>query len=265
MEDTSKFNFKVSQFSPMTDSQWANISEIVEVPYRRGRPCMKNLRNIVDGLLKIVRTGVQWRNADSSYGAWKTLYNYFSRWKKDGTWGKILTQLTEKARVSKGIDAIPTFAAIDSQSVKVAGLISLDTGIDGNKRINGRKRTCAVDSYGFPLVISVCAANIHDGIAGIELLPSLNKCYPSVKKIYADGTYKEQFKESATWCGVEVEISQKPEINGGFVPQANRWQVERTFGWLNFYRRLSKDYEKTVESSIAFIQLAFIAIILNNI
>ncbi len=59
-----------------------------------------------------------------------------------------------------------------------------------------------------------------------------------------------------------IEIAQKPESEQGFVPQKGRWQVERSFAWLNFFRRLSKDYEKTTASAVAFIQLAFCGIIL---
>jgi transposase len=122
----------------------------------------------------MVRTGVQWRNIDATYGSWKTLYNYFIKWRNDGTWGRILTQLTEKARVIKGSAAIPTIGAIDSQSVKVAGLISLDTGIDGNKKINGRKRTIVVDSNAFPLGINVCSANIVKIMKKLSSLLSLS-------------------------------------------------------------------------------------------
>jgi transposase len=79
------------------------------------------------------------------------------------------------------------------------------------------------------------------------------------------GGYKGGFVEAAGWCGYEVEITQKPPTEKGFVPQAGRWQVERIFAWFNFFRRLSKDFEKTVESSVSFIQLAFISIILAKI
>lgn len=114
------------------------------------------------------------------------------------------------------------------------------------------------------MAIYVSAAHENDGKMGIECLAELQKNYENVQYITADAAYKKTFEQGALWCDLEVEISQKPESSQGFVPQKNRWQVERSFGWLSFYRRLSKDYEKTVASSIAMIQIAFISIILNN-
>ncbi len=80
--------------------------------------------------------------------------------------------------------------------------------------------------------------------------------------IRADSAYRGEFTEAASIYGWIVEIAQKPESGKGFVPQKGRWQVERSFAWLNFFHRLSKDYEKTTASAVAFIQLAFITIIL---
>lgn len=78
----------------------------------------------------------------------------------------------------------------------------------------------------------------------------------------ADGSYRGDFEINAQYCGYRVEISQRPETVRGFVPQKGRWQVERSFAWLNAYRRLSRDYEKTTASSETFIQLAFIDMLL---
>lgn len=121
-----------------------------------------------------------------------------------------------------------------------------------------------VDTHGLPLVIYVGKANANDGQEGVELLAELEKNYKSVQNITVDAAYKNTFEQAAFWCGIEVEISQKPESTKGFVPQKNRWQVERSFSWLNFYRRLSKDYEKKPDCSVAMIQLAFFSLILNH-
>jgi len=175
-----------------------------------------------------------------------------------------MAYLVGKERVRQGREAGATAGAVDGQSVKKAGLISLDTGIDGNKKVNGRKRNIMVDTLGLPIAIFVCAANVHDGAAGIELLPLVGQTTKKLGLIRADKAYRGDFTEAAQWCGHTVELSQKPPTEKGFVPQKGRWQVERSFAWQNFYRRLAKDYEKTVESSVSFIQLAFISIILSK-
>lgn len=258
------YAFKTRKFEPLSDTQWANIQDLVEKNSNRGRPRQADLRKILDGLFHLIRTGCQWRNTDQKYGNSTTLYYYFSKWKKDGTWEILLKRLVLLRRKQIGRNFMPSLAAIDSQSVKIVPLINQSTGIDGNKKINGRKRHIMVDSQGLPLGIHVSAAHENDGKAGIECLAEVLNKYEKVQIITADAAYKNTFEKEAKACGISVEISQKPPSEQGFVPQKNRWQVERSFSWLNFYRRLAKDYEKTIESSVAMIQLAFISLILNN-
>lgn len=254
----TKLNIKVQQFTELTDAQWAIIQKIVET----GRKLRKDLRVIVNGILKISRTGSQWRNIDDKYGPWQTLYYYFRKWTKSGVFDELLTLLVHKERIRQGKEAQATAGATDSQSVKKSSFINLDCGIDGNKKINGRKRNILADTLGLPTAIYICAANIADGQAGIELFSLIKQTKKNLKLIRADKAYGSTYTESAKWCGYTVEISQKPPTEKGFVPETGRWQVERTFAWQNFYRRLSKDYEKTIESSLAFVQLAFCSIIL---
>ncbi|HEY9301318.1 MAG TPA: IS5 family transposase [Phormidium sp.] len=245
----------------MTNSQWEVIEKMVDT----GRKRKHSLRKVVDGLLKLTRSGVQWRNLEETptiYPAWESLYYYFQKWQKQGLWGEILTLLVRAERKTIGKQEQASAVAVDSQSIKKSSLISLDTGIDGNKNVNGRKRHLAVDTLGLPLVLHVAAANKPDGTEGLELLWQLNKATSRLELIRADGAYKGEFTKYASYYHYQVEISQKPESVQGFVPQKGRWQVERSFAWLNFFRRLSKDYEKTIESSLTFMQLAFIDIIL---
>jgi putative transposase len=258
------YKFKVRKFHPLSDNQWANIQDLVEKTYTTGRPRKVNLRSILDGLRFLVRTGCQWRNMDEKYGKMSTLRYYFDKWTDDGTWSLLLKTLVLKRRGQLNRQIEPSLGAIDSQSIKLAPLISQDKGFDGNKQINGRKRHLIVDSQGLPLAIHLSAANEADGKEGIELLAELQKNYKNVKKLTADAAYRNSFQEAASWCDLDVEISQKPESQQGFVPQKNRWQVERSFAWLNFYRRLSKDYEKKAIYSVSMIKIAFISVILNH-
>lgn len=256
----SKLKFNVKEFTPLTDAQWAKIQVFVVTK----RKIEKDLREVVNCILKVTRTGTQWRNIDAIYGPWESIYYYFRKWQKNGSFDAMLSYLVEQERVRQGRNPHATAGAIDSQSVKIGTLISKDVGIDGNKKINGRKRNIVVDTLGLPLAIHVCAANISDGIAGIELLPILEKTSPKLTLIRADQAYKKTFTEAATWCHYTVEVTQKPPTEKGFVPQTGRWQVERSFGWGKFFRRLANDFEKTVESSVNFIQLVFISIILSK-
>ena len=160
----------------------------------------------------------------------------------------------------------PSLVAIDSQTVKIVQFIEEETGIDGNKKINGRKGSIAVDRLGLPWSLAVTSANTSDNEAGKLVVDRLRGKVPRLKVIAADHGYKVSFIEHVErvhdW---KVEIAQKPESSQGFVPEKNRWMVDRSFGWLNFRRRLFRDVEKTVESSEAMLQLSFISFIINRL
>ena len=242
----------------MRDSQW----EIIEKYLKDHHPRKHDLRTIVNALLWITRTGSQWRNMESKYPKWQSVYYYYRTWKKKGTLGLIMSELVKLERIRQGRTGQASAAAIDSQSVKVVAFIKEETGIDGGKKVNGRKRHLLVDVKGLPLAIHVSSANTPDFLGGFELLAQTDGKEKRLKLIRADQHYAKHFKEAAQWFDIEVEITKKPNSEKGFVPQTGRWQVERSFAWTNFYRRLSRDYEKLAESSVAFIQLMFINIIL---
>ncbi len=256
-----KLPFRRVRFTELTDSQWEAIKDFVD----NGRKRKNCLRTVLNAIFKLNRTGCQWRNMDEKYPPWQTVYYYFRKWKKNGTWASILMQLVVKERVAHGKGPEPSACAVDSQSVKKGPFVSLSSGFDGGKLVNGRKRNIGVDTIGLPIAVHVSAANIHDGEAGIELLWQIDEFSKKMKLIRADQAYGGYFKECAAIYKWETDTSQKPESQKGFVPQTGRWQVERSFAWFNFFRRLSKDYEKTPESSAAFVQITFIDIILSRI
>lgn len=114
---------------------------------------------------------------------------------------------------------MPSRVAVDSQSVKIGSFISLATGLDGNKKVNGRKRHIAVDCLGLPLALHISAANCHDGKEGRELLWQLEPI-TRLEVIAADGTYRGQFVKDADWYNWSVEITQRPPSEKGFIPQS---------------------------------------------
>lgn len=244
----------------LTDSQWQVIKNIVD-DGRKRKVCLKR---IVDACLWLTRTGSQWRNlSQTAYPVWQTVAYYFYKWQNNGVWQQVRKMLVEQERKRQGREAQPSRVAIDSQSVKQCGCFSNQVGVDGNKKIDGRKRHLAVDSLGLPWAIYVGAANESDAIAGFELLPQLKS--KRLTLICADAAYRGDFEMYARYYGCKVDISQKPASKQGFIPQKGRWQVERSFAWLNHYRRLAKDYERTTASAVSFMELAFINIILSKI
>lgn len=244
--------------SPLTDFQWQYIEKIVD----NGRKRKTCLRMVVTAILRVTRTGMQWRELKGEQGKkLPIILYYFYRWQRDGTWERVLSFLVREVRKAHDFEPEPSCVAVDSQSVKVVPFTSETKGKDGFKRVNGRKRHLLVDKLGFPVAVGVSAANEHDGIQGIELLWKQSHNL-RLELIRADSAYQGQFVEAAQLYGWQVEFGQKPESQKGFVPQKGRWQVERSFSWLNFYRRLSRDFEKKAASAISFIQIAFINIAL---
>ena len=248
-------------FSEMTDSCWQFVEKIID----NKRDRHHSLRTVVNAIFWINNTGSQWRNMESKYPPWQSVYYHFRQFKLRGIWDELLDRLAIEERKRQERNDTPSLLAVDSQSVKCVQFIGADTGIDGGKKINGRKRTILVDTLGIPWAVKVTSAGLSDNQAGIQALETLKGKVPRLQKIIADHGYKTTFIEHADKeYGWKIEIAQKPESVQGFVPQKNRWQVERSFGWLNFRRRLAKEYEKTVESSEAMLQIAYVTIFLNR-
>ena len=245
-------------------SSWSKISHFFvdnKVKVRKTKYCYSF---IFEAIMWINRTGCQWRNIDSKYGKWELIYSYFRKWSKLGLFEQINSYLIEERRLEMGKEKQASVLVIDSQSVKVPTFIEQETGIDGNKKVNGRKRVIAVDSMGNVINVVVHAANLSDNYGGIALVDKLaiKSQTERLEKVLVDAGYKVTFENyiEAKFDGrCKVEIAQKPESSFGFVPTKTRWLVERAFGIFNFFRRLSKDYEKTVLSSENMILIASIA------
>jgi transposase len=250
-----------SQYSELTDPQWKAISEFFDVKRKRSVP----LRSVVNAILYIARTGIQWRNLPPHFPKWRAVYYYFEQWNKDGTMDRLNLALNQKDRKREGREALPSVLCIDSQSVKLTPMIYEHRGTDGNKKVNGRKRQLIVDVGGRIFDAEVHAANLHDGTQAAAMLPGCASYDARLKKVLGDQGYQGGFAQEAEKLGLIFECASKPESAEGFVPVAKRWVVERTIAWTNFFRRLTKDYEHTLRSAKYWLFWGNISIILNRI
>ncbi len=253
-----------TQFNELTDAQWLIISEILPMSRKRKH----DLRGILDAIFYLLRTGCQWRNLNvknTLFPKWQIVYYYFRVWTKLGIIADINYKLVQLERLRQEKLVNPSANLVDSQSVKIAPFIPDDKGLDGAKKVNGRKRHIITDTLGLIIGVMVTAANVHDGAAGSALFNFVFDKLKNTKCIFADGTYGGKFRETVEKQGIKLEIAAKPESTKGFVPVKKRWAVERTFGWTNFFRRLSKDFERNIQNSEAMLYLAQIQIILNRL
>lgn len=223
-----------------------------------GRPPEHDLRDIMDAILYVDRTGVQWRYLPHDFPHWNTVYGYFAKWADEGVFAQLNGLLRQLLREKEGRDGEPSACVIDAQSVKTSTSVpTAGQGVDAAKKIVGRKRSIVTDTLGLLLAVLVTAASVQDSIAGTRLLDQVAADHPGIRKVWVDGGYRQHLVEHAATLGIDMEITARKPGTRGFTPIPKRWAVERTYGgWLMLHRRLARDYETLPTRSEAVIHLA---------
>ncbi|MER5561158.1 IS5 family transposase [Streptomyces sp. NPDC002506] len=251
--------------SDLSDARWELIEPVLSVwRYERhgralgfGRPPEHDLREIMNAILYVDRTGVQWRYLPHDFPNWNTVDGYFAKWQSDGIFAQLNGLLRELVRQREGRNAEPSACVIDAQSVKTSTSIpATSQGTDNAKKIVGRKRSIVTDTIGLLIAVLVTAASVQDSVAGTQLLDQVSAEHSSIRKVWVDGGYRQHLVEHAATLGIDMEITARTPGTRGFTPIPKRWAVERTYGWLMLHRRLARDYETHTAHSEAMIHLA---------
>ncbi|BAY50481.1 transposase (plasmid) [Scytonema sp. HK-05] len=256
--------------SNLTSEQWELLSGLIPPAKKGGRKRSVDMEAVINAILYILCAGCAWRMLPHDFPNWKTVYHYFRQWRKDGTWQQIHERLRLWVRVSQNREASPSEVIMDSQSVETATMVSKEVGYDSGKKIKGRKRHIVIDTLGLLIVVVITAANVSEQAGAKQVLWKLDQVRDRMGRlirIWVDGGYRG--KDFTQWV-IHVyrwlwSVVTRQEEQKGFVVLPKRWMVERTFGWFNWCRRLSKDYEILPQTSEAFIYVAMIRLMLKQL
>jgi putative transposase len=267
--------------SDLSDREWALLEPLLPAAKPGGRPRSVDLRQVLNGLFYLLRTGCAWRYLPREYGPWSTVFHYFRSWRRHGTWEQVHAVLRERLRRAVGREPTPSAAIIDSQSVKTTEQGG-PHGDDGGKQVNGRKRHIVVDTLGLLLKVVVHPANLQDRDGAQLVLAGLPERFPRLRHLWADQGYTgpllDWISEHLGWTVEVVARSprrgfvvnragqfQRVALPAVFEPLPRRWVVERSLAWTSRYRRMSKDYERWLSTSEALVSLTGVRLLLGRL
>ena len=233
--------------SDVCDEEWEFVAPYLALLREDAPQRDHDLREVLNGLRWVVRTGSPWRYMPHDLPPWEAVYQQTQRWLKAGVFQEIIHDLRLLLRLSEGRAPDPTAAILDSRTLRSTPESSGHrSGYDGHKGKKGSKVHAAVDTLGHLLALRVSPANENDREEVRKLSEEIQQATgENVELAYVDQGYTgERASRLAAEHGIRLEVVKHEETKRGFVLLPRRWVVERDFAWASRFRRLVKDYER---------------------
>jgi transposase len=233
--------------SDVSDEEWAFVAPYLALVREDAPQRTHDLREVLNGLRWVVRTGSAWRYMPHDLPPWEAVYQQTRRWLCGGVFEEMVHDLRLLLRLSEGRAPEPTAAILDSRTLRSTPESGSRGGYDGAKRKKGSKVHAAVDTLGHLLALHVTPASEQDREQMGEWAQAIQEeTGESVELAYVDQGYSGErpaFLEAGAH-GIRLEMVKHPGTKHGFVLLPRRWVVERDFAWASRFRRLVKDYER---------------------
>src|ERR1044071_3706587 len=236
--------------SDVSDDEWTFVAPYLTLMSEDAPQREYSLREVFNALRWIVRTGASWRMMPHDLPPWEAVYQQTQRWLKAGVFAAMVHDLREILRLAAGRKAKPSAAIFDSRTLQSTPESGSRAEYDGAKRRKGSKTHMAVDTLGNLLALHVTPANEQDRAQVGQLAEAVQEVTgETVEVAFVDQGYTgETAAQEAEAQGIRLEVVKLEEAKRGFVLLPRRWVVERSFGWVARFRRLSRDYERLQET-----------------
>ena len=245
--------------SDVGDDEWAFVAPYLTLMSEDAPQRVYPLREVLNGLRYIARSGAPWRMMPTNLPPWSVVYQQTQRWLQAGVFQAMVDDLRAILRMAQGRNAEPTAVIFDSRTMQSSPESGARAGYDGAKRKKGSKVHVAVDTLGHLLAVHVTPANEGDRKQVQQLAQAVQEATGhNVQLAYVDAGYTgEQAAEAAEEYGIRLEVVKLPGAKRGFILLPRRWVVERSFAWAARFRRLARDYERLPETLAGLHLVAF--------
>lgn len=253
--------------SDVTDDEWAFVAPYLTLMTEDAPQRDHDLREVFNGLRWIVRTGSSWRYMPHDLPPWAAIYQQSRRWLAAGVFEKMVHDLRLMLRLIAGRKDQPSAAVMDSRTLQSMPESGHRAGYDGAKKKKGSKVHMAVDTLGHLLALHVTPAHEQDRAQVGQLAQAVQEATgQSVEVAFVDQGYTgEDAEDDAYEQDIELKVVKLSEAKKGFVLLPKRWVVERSFAWLNRFRRLARDYERLSTTLAGLHVVAFVCLMVQRL